>query len=127
MRETSARSRLAATGAPPLTLALRIASSSSAVISPAGRFFHLGSRLDVELPLVFSPAPLVRLGVVVDVSLRELAEREHVARGPLLADGVAALRDLELRFARQLARVGERHGRIAAERRAAFAVACWSR
>ena len=68
------------------------------------------------MSLVLSLAPLVRLGLVVDVSLRELAEREHVPRGLLLPDGVATLRDFELGLARKLACVGKRHGRVPTER-----------
>jgi hypothetical protein len=40
--------------------------------------FPLRQRDRIELALVFSPAPLVRLGVVLDVPLDERTERENL-------------------------------------------------
>ena len=121
MRDTSARTRFAATGAPALTLAFSTAQEVFGRDLGRGSVLPLRQQVRVELSLIFGPAPLVRLGVVLDVPLGELAEREHVAGGALLGDGISALGHGALRLARQLARVGQRHGRVATQRQALLA------
>ena len=48
-----------------------------------------------------------------DVLLGELAECEHLASRALLGNRIATLRDVQLRFARQLACISQRHGWVA--------------
>jgi hypothetical protein len=64
-----------------------------------------------ELALVFGPAALVGLGVVLDVPLGERAERQHFAGGAFFVDRIAPS---AVRLARQSAR-RPRHGWEAAE------------
>jgi hypothetical protein len=59
------------------------------------------------LAFVLGPAALLGFGVVLDVHVGKLAESQDIAGGTLLHDGVAPLRDAALRFARELARVGQ--------------------
>jgi hypothetical protein len=54
--------------------------------------------------------------VVLDVGIGKLAECQNIAGRTLLNDGVAALRDATLRFAREFARVGQGNRREPSER-----------
>ena len=118
MRDTSARTRFAATGAPASDLGIQHDQEVFRRDLGGGSILPLRQQVRVELALVFSPAPLVRLGVVLDVPLGERAEREHLAGGALLGDGIPAFGHGALRLARQLARVGQSHGWVATQRQA---------
>jgi hypothetical protein len=85
------------------------------LISIAFQFFHRGQQLPVNRPLVFAPAPLQYLGVLLEVKLGQLAERLRSSLSLLLSGGIRAVSGVTQGSSSEPASIGKAEGRVGAE------------